>query len=176
MTETPYNNENNFDDFDIEAKREEWAREREERRVEMHEQRVEEARNSERHLHITMVALFICFVVLALINRETLIDITMNYGHKHGRNPVYGLFLTVWIGAIIDLAAVVIFRKKRELLKSTVQIIICAVLYMAAMLFSFTNLPDAMAVMLFNISRVFALAGAAFTIYPIKYAWTKTQK
>ena len=58
MTETPYNNENNFDDFDIEAKREEWAREREERRVEMHEQRVEEARNSERHLQITMVYLY----------------------------------------------------------------------------------------------------------------------
>ena len=160
------------DDFDIEAKRAQWAQEREELRAETRAMRKQEARKAEGHLPFTMIALFICFVILVLISQETLTDITMNYGNRHGRNTVFMLFLTVWFGSIADLIAVVLFLKKRELLKSAIQITVCAVLYIAVMMFSYTNLPEAAAVNVYHVSKLFAAAGAAFTIYPIKYAWT----
>ncbi|MBQ3510136.1 MAG: hypothetical protein IJN31_05705 [Peptococcaceae bacterium] len=171
MTETPYNNENNFDDFDIEAKREEWAREREERRVEEIESAVHK---TEKFLPLYTILIFYCFFSLALVNREIIMEDALYYINMNDRFLRW-MFLAVWFGSIGDTTRLAI-HKHKPLLKFCIAIIFCAVVSVFAMLFSFTNLPDAMAVMIFNISRVFALAGAAFTIYPIKYAWTKKQK
>ena len=171
MTETPYNNENNFDDFDIEAKREEWAREREERRVEEIESAVHK---TEKFLPLYTILIFYCFFSLALVNREIIMEDALYYINMNDRFLRW-MFLAVWFGSIGDTTRLAI-HKHKPLLKFCIAIIFCAVVSVFAMLFSFTNLPESTANTVFMVARVFALAGAAFTIYPIKYAWTKKQK
>ena len=158
------------DDFDIDAQREQWAREREEMRAEEQQNFLKERH---RYLPLYTVLILAGFLILAIIPQETVHDII--YSHEFrgnsGRNLIFSLFLTVWFGSIADTTH--LSKLKHEpLMKNCIAIISCALLSMFVMLFSFTNLTESMAAIVFGLSKVIAAAGAAFTVYPLKYIWT----
>lgn len=168
----PYDDSNDFDsdDFDIDAQREQWAREREEMRAEEQQNFLKERH---RYLPLYTVLILAGFVILAIIPQETVHDIIYSdeFRGRSGRNLIFSLFLTVWFGSIVDTTY--LSKLKHEpLMKNCIAIISCALLSMLVMLFSFTNLTESMAAIVFGLSKVFAAAGAAFTVYPVKYIWT----
>ncbi len=164
------------DEFDIEAKREQWKQEREEIRAEEQQKFLKERY---RYLPLYTVLILAGFLILAFIPQETMHDIIYSseyIGRGHtGRNLIYYLFVAVWFGAIGDTTHLTKLNKE-PLMHNCIAIIICALLSMFVMLFSFTNLSEAQSAMVFAISKVFAVAGVAFTVYPIKYTWTHRQR
>ena len=162
------------DEFDIEAKREQWAREREEMRAEEQQNFLKERY---RYLPLYTILILAGFLILTFIPQETVHDIIYSgrYTGRTGRNLMYSLFVAVWFGAIGDTTHLSKL-KDEPLMHNCIAIIICALLSMVVMLFSFTNLTEATAAIVFGISKVFAAAGAAFTVYPIKYTWSKKRQ
>lgn len=166
---TPNNTQNNHeDDFDIEAKREQWKQEREEMRAEENSYCLQK---TEKNLRLYTIVIVACFFVIAAINRETIMDNALDY-INHGNTLFRYLFLAIWFGVIGDTTRLAI-QKHKPLMKFCIAIILCAILSIGAMLVSFIQLPESTANTVFMLGRAFALAGAVCTLYPIKYAWTK---
>ena len=160
----PYNNS---DDFDIEAKREQWAREREEMRA---EEKTQFLLKTECFLPFYSVAVLVIFVGLVFVSYDSIMESAMDHVYNH--TSTRSIFLIIWFGILGDMTRLAI-QQERPLLKYCIALIVCMVLYLATILLSFTQLIESQFTMVFIMSKVFALAGVVAALYPVKYAWSR---